>query len=69
MAKFLLRLDDEIYERLIKRATEKKRSINKHIEHIIECDLDSVEIPIEGTVNKDGTIKIRKYWNSPDGIE
>ena len=28
-----------------------------------------ITVPIEGIVSKDGTIKFRKYWNSPEGAD
>lgn len=51
MAKFLLRLDDKVYEKITAKAAAAKRSLNKHIEMIIERDL----VTVEGVV-KDGTI-------------
>ena len=34
--KFLLRLDQDLYDRLAQDAQQKNRSINAHIEHILE---------------------------------
>lgn len=62
MAKFLLRLEDGLYQRITEKAAFHKRSLNKHIEYIIERDLATVE---KAGVVKDGNV----YWNSPEGIE
>ena len=59
MAKFLLRLDDKLYERITAKANESKRSLNKHLEFIIERDLELVCIPKAGYV-RDGAITIEE---------
>jgi hypothetical protein len=69
MAKILLNLESELKAKLQTKAKAANRTMTSHIIHIIERDLNTFEIPFEGVVSQDGTIKFRKYWNSPEGAD
>lgn len=68
MARFLLRLDDELYKAIVEKANGEGRSLNKHIEHIIRRDLETVSVPVEGTI-KDGRVVLNKYWLTKEGMK
>ena len=69
MAQILINLEPELKAKLQAKAKESNRTMTSQLIHIIERDLNTFEIPFEGMINKDGTIKFRKYWNSPEGAD
>ena len=72
MAQILINLEPELKAKLQAKAKAAKRTMTSHLIHIIERDLDSLEIPVVGTVGDDGTIiwKMReKTWSAPITIE
>ena len=59
MAKILLNLSDELKAKLQAKAKKSNRNTTQHLIHIIERDLDMVEISIVGKI-KDGVISIEE---------
>ena len=56
MAQILINLEPELKAKLQAKAKAANRTMTSQIIHIIECDLDSLEIPVVATVGDDGTI-------------
>ena len=56
MAQILINLEPELKAKLQAKAKAANRTMTSQLVHIIECDLDSLEIPVIGIMDDDGTI-------------
>lgn len=69
MPKIHVELDESLRDAIEKSAAKNHRSINSEVVVILEKALEMVQIPVVGKVNKDGSITLVNYYNTPEGIE
>jgi len=69
MPKIHIELDESLRSAIEKSAAKNHRSINSEVVVILERALEMVQIPIVGKVNKDGSITLVNYFNTPERIE
>ena len=68
MPKLHIELSDVLHAQLVERAQKNKRCLKNEVIDILEHGMETVLIPVVGTVDKNGNITLTSYWETPEGI-
>lgn len=66
MGKIHVTLPDELHQRLKIRAKKNNHFLQDEVIEILERGMDTIKIPVVGTVGEDGNIIITNYWDTPE---
>jgi 2-keto-3-deoxy-L-rhamnonate aldolase RhmA len=68
MPKIHIELSDVLHAQLVERAQKNKRCLKNEVIDILEHGMETVLIPVVGTVDENGNITLTGYWDTADGI-
>jgi plasmid stability protein len=69
MKKIHINLTDELHEELKNRAKNYRRTMQDEVVLLLERGMGTIEVPVIGRVDKDGTVQFDPFWNTTEGMK